>query len=379
MGLFHQKNVMEWYQKNKNINFSTAASRQKAEKVFQKCCLSSSQEELLEYVLVDRFWFIPIALKYMDEDHLIQYACRRPKIESSGYIADQENLKEDGEVLAIQRLHSPEAIAKLYLLYQKPGMNRFSSLSYNNKYGQKRGEALENRIGEEEAALIIRAMQDNNETIAPDDWIAQKITNDVLKKELGLSVTKEWAIDNYIKCPELKRAELLRSMLNDDEIIPVLKKSKYEYRAVTYLLPTIHNERFLSEYLLTHTASDINSTIYGLVVDTLPKISTPELLEPFLFTNPLHGYAAIYAIKKANRVEQLEAFRNKLTTLRGNIYQDEKPTHFLNRRPDPADDNLIILSGHKTGLEDIWRELNYRIKQINPEDKCDMDYLQLLK
>lgn len=379
MGLFHQKNVMEWYRKNKDISFATATSRQKAEKVFQKCCLCSSQEELLEYVLVDRFGFIPIALNYMDEEHLIQYACRTPNIEPSGYITDQENRKEDGEVLAIQKLRSPEALAKLYLLYQEPGMNRFGSYSYNNTYGQKRRQALESRIGEREAELIIRTMQGNNVTITPDSWLALKISNAALKQELGLNISKEWAIQNYLNCPELKRAELLRSMLNDDEIIPVLMESKYDYRSAKYLLPTIHNERFLSEYLFAHPASAVISTIYSLVFDVLPLITTPELLEPLLFTNPLHGYAAINAIKKANRVEPLEAFRNKLITLRGNIYQDEKSTHFLKRLPDPASDNLIILTGYESKLKDIWFQLNYRIKQFNSDDNCDIDYLKLLK
>ena len=88
MGLFHHDNVMDWHKKNKVSVFATAKSRQKAEAVFQKCCQHSSQDQLLEYVFVDRCWFIPVALKYMDDEHLIQYACRRPAIETNGYISE---------------------------------------------------------------------------------------------------------------------------------------------------------------------------------------------------------------------------------------------------------------------------------------------------
>lgn len=96
MGLFHQDTVIDWYRKNKIETFASNKSRQKAEAVFLKCCQHSSQDQLLEYVLVDRCWFIPIALQYMDDEHLIQYACRKPNIEPHGSITEKENRKEEG-------------------------------------------------------------------------------------------------------------------------------------------------------------------------------------------------------------------------------------------------------------------------------------------
>ncbi|MBR2834489.1 MAG: hypothetical protein IKE43_02065 [Coriobacteriales bacterium] len=379
MGLFRHDNVMDWHRKNKITTFATAKSRQKAEAVFEKCCQHSSQDQLLEYAFVDRCWFIPVALKYMDDEHLIQYACRKPAIETNGYITEEEKRKEQGEVLAVQSLHSSEAIAELYLLYRQPGVNSFYSGSYGNQYGKKRREALESRIGETEAAYIIRRLRDNGEAISPDSWLAQKITNDELKHELGLDVTKDWVISRYKEFPELKRAQLLRSMLTDDEIIAVLRDSRYSYDAEKYLLPTIQNERFLAERLLQCRPSDIYSSFRDLVRTVLPLIKTPELLDPLLFMNPLDGFTAIYVIQHTDNAGTLLKFRKKLISLRGSIYQDEESTHFMNKRPEPSDNNLIILVGYNAGLQNIWFELNLKIKRLMPNDTCTMKYVELYR
>ena len=375
MGLFDRhKDLIGWYKdKVAGRTYATAKDIEKAKREFTKRFQTASQDELLELATNEWGFFNEIAVEYMDDDHLVRYASRRPKIEPTGFIGDSESRREAGEVCAVRKIRSSEALAELYCLYAQPGKNRFWQGSYHNKYGEARQAALEKRIGEKEAELIIRRMIADGKEVTPDSWLAQKITRESLKQELGVSITKETAIEQYKSFPELRRAELLRKMLNDEEIIAVLRDSRYDTRAVKYLLSTIQDEAFLAEYLLKHPASDVNSTIYALAMEVVGRIHTPKLLEPLLFANPLHGFVAKYAIERCDRVETLLKFREKLIALRGNIYQDEKSTHFLNKRPAPSDDNLIYLWAYGASFVDMWSLLNRSIRRFNPNDLCDVE------
>jgi len=51
----------------------------------------------------------------------------------------------------------------------------------------------------------------------------------------------------------------------------------------------------------------------------------------------------------------------------------------MNKRPDHSDENLIILAGYNTKLQNIWFELNLKIKRRIPNDSCSMNYLELYR
>ena len=217
MGLFDRhKDLIGWYKdKVAGRTYATAKDIEKAKREFTKRFQTASQDELLELATNEWGFFNEIAVEYMDDDHLVRYASRRPKIEPTGFIGDSENRREAGEVCAVRKIRSSEALAELYCLYAQPGKNRFWQGSYHNKYGEARQAALEKRIGEKEAELIIRRMIADGKEVTPDSWLAQKITRESLKQELGVSITKETAIEQYKSFPELRRAELLRKMLNE--------------------------------------------------------------------------------------------------------------------------------------------------------------------
>jgi hypothetical protein len=282
----------------------------KGGKEFDKLAEKVSQQELYDYVLTG-IYFREIAIRHMNDEYLVQFACRAPKYcdepahNSSGILAKGEAHKESYEVQAIEQISSSASLANLYLLFRRNKIlfNHYSGTGQGgSSYGQKKVDKLNERMTEEAAELVVREMLRQGEVVEPTDFLETKIQDKKLREEFGFNLTRDqW----FAYFEQHETAEVARKVipLCDEEQLHYIIREKNMNRPVKKAaLERCTDQQFLMDFVM----GKIIDYSFGLDVAcaVIPHINSIEFLE-WLDSQVCHGYSG-------GHVKERYMFRNSL-------------------------------------------------------------------